>query len=129
MKKEVIITKNAPEPKGAYSQAIKIGNFVFVSGQAAVDIVSGNFLASGDIVKQTEITLNNIKAILEAAGSSLENVVKTTVFIDDISKFKEFNNVYENFFRINPPARSTIEVSRFFEGMCIEIEAIAIISE
>jgi len=129
MKKEVIITKNAPEPKGAYSQAIKVGNLVFVSGQAAVDIETGKFLAPGDIVKQTDITMKNVKAILEAAGSSLENVVKTTVFIDDIGKFKDFNSVYEKYFKVNPPARSTVEVANFFEGMCIEIDAIAIIEE
>ena len=129
MKKEVIITKNAPEPKGAYSQAIKVGNLVFVSGQAAVDIKTGEFLEPGDIVKQTDITMKNIKAILEAAGSSIENVVKTTVFIDDIGKFKDFNSVYEKYFQVNPPARSTVEVANFFEGMCIEIDAIAVVEE
>ena len=129
MKKEVIKSSNAPAPKGAYSQAIKVGDLVFVSGQAAVDIDTGEFLAPGDIVKQTDITMKNIKAILEAAGSSLENVVKTTVFIDDIGKFKDFNSVYEKFFKINPPARSTVEVANFFEGMCIEIDAIAVIDK
>ena len=129
MKKEVIITKEAPEPKGAYSQAIRAGNLVFVSGQAAVDIETGKFLEPGDIIKQTDITMKNIQTILEAAGSSLENVVKTTVFIDDIGKFKEFNSVYEKYFKVNPPARSTVEVANFFEGMCIEIDAIAIVGE
>jgi len=129
MKKEVIITKNAPEPKGAYSQAIKADNLIFVSGQAAVDIDTGKFLEPGDIVKQTDITMKNIKAILEAAGSSLENVIKTTVFIDDISKFGDFNSVYQKYFKINPPARTTVEVANFFEGMCIEIDAIALINE
>jgi len=129
MKKEVIKSNNAPAPKGAYSQGIKVGDLVFVSGQAAIDVDTGEFLAPGDIVKQTDIIMKNIKAILEAAGSSLENVVKTTVFIDDIGKFKDFNNVYEKFFKINPPARSTVEVGNFFEGMCIEIEAIAVIGK
>jgi len=129
MKKEVIITENAPKPKGAYSQAIKVGNLVFVSGQAAVDIETGKFLEPGNIVKQTDIAMKNIKAILEAAGSSLESVVKTTVFIDDIGKFGDFNAVYEKYFKVNPPARSTVEVANFFEGMCIEIDAIAVIDE
>jgi 2-iminobutanoate/2-iminopropanoate deaminase len=129
MEKKVILTNKAPMPKGAYSQAIKVGNFLFVSGQAAVDPKTGEFLAPNDIEKQTEITLKNIKAILEEGGSSLENIIKTTVFIDDINKFQNFNNVYKRFFKVNPPARSTVEVSNFFEGMCIEIDAIALVED
>ena len=127
MKKEIIFTKKAPMPKGPYSQAVKAGNLLYVSGQAAVDPKTGKFLAPGDIETQTDLVMKNIEEILKAGGSSLENVIKSSVFIDDISKFNDFNNVYKKYFIKEPPARSTVEIGHFFEGMCVEIDVIAIV--
>jgi len=127
MRKEVVVTKEAPAPQGPYSQAIKFGRFLFVSGQAAVDPTTGKLIAPGDIEAQTDQVMKNIEAILRAGGTSLANVVKVTAFIDDISKFNSFNKIYKKYFGENPPARSTVEVAHFFEGMCVEIDAIAIV--
>jgi len=126
MKKEVILTKNAALPKGPYSQAIRAGNFLFLSGQAAWDPESGKLLAHGDIATQTEIIIKNISAILIAGGSSLNKVAKVVVFIDDLNNFNSFNNVYEKYFVENPPARTTVEIGNFEEGMCIEMDIIAL---
>lgn len=127
MKKEVIITKEAPAPQGPYSQAVKVGQFLFLSGQAALDPATGELIAPGDIETQTKQVMKNIKALLKAGGTSLANVIKVTAYIDDIGKFNEFNKIYRKYFPKNPPARSTIEVGHFFKGMCVEIDAIAII--
>ena len=126
MKKEVIFTKKGPKPAGCYSQGIKAGDLVYVSGQVGIDPETGELVAPGDIKVQTERTLKNIALILESVGLTLNNVIKTTVFIDDIDKFQSFNQVYSEFFISDPPARSTVEISRFMKGICIEIEAIAI---
>lgn len=125
--KEVIFAKNGPKPGGCYSQAIKAGNTLYVSGQIAVDPVSGKLVGAGRIGGQTVRIIKNLQIILAKVGASLDNIVKTTVFIDDINKFSEFNEVYSKYFSKNPPARSTIEVGKFMEGICIEIEAIAIL--
>jgi len=129
MRKEMIVTKEAPVPQGPYSQAIKSGQFLFLSGQAGIDPATGKLIAPGDIEAQTEQVMKNIKAILKAGGTSLANVVKVTAFIDDISKFDCFNNVYKKNFVENPPARSTVEIAHFFKGMCVEIDAIALVPE
>ncbi|MCK4786306.1 MAG: Rid family detoxifying hydrolase [Desulfobacteraceae bacterium] len=129
MKKEVIFTKDAPMPKGPYSQAIKAGNLLFVSGQAAIDPKTGKFLAPDDIETQTDIVMKSIDLILKKAGTSLDSVVKSGIFIDDIGKFEKFNNVYKKYFTQDPPARTTVEVGHFFKGMCIEIDVIALIPE
>lgn len=126
MKKEVILTKNVAFPKGPYSQAIKAGNFIFVSGQGAWDPKSGNLLAHGDIIAQTEIILQNIKSILETTGSTLDDIVKTNVFIKDLNDFNKFNNVYKKYFKENYPARTTVKITDFEEGMQIEIDVIAL---
>jgi len=126
MKKEVILTKNAPLPKGPYSQAIRAGNFLFLSGQAAWDPETGKLLALGDIATQTKIIIKNISAILKAGGCSINNVVKVIVFINDLNNFNNFNNVYKKYFVENPPARSTVEIGNFEEGMCIEMDVIAL---
>jgi 2-iminobutanoate/2-iminopropanoate deaminase len=123
--KEVIMTKNAPQPGGWYSQAVKCGQFIFVSGCVAADPVSGKLVEPGNITAQTDQALKNIKAILAAAGGTLDDVVKTTVFLDDIGKFQQFNEVYQNYFPTEPPARSAVQVGKFMPGMCIEIEAVA----
>jgi 2-iminobutanoate/2-iminopropanoate deaminase len=129
MKKEVIFTDKAAAPGGWYSQAIRAGDFVFTAGVVGADPETRQLVAPGDMVAQTEQALRNLKVILEAAGSSLENVVKTTVFIDDVSKFNEFNEAYKKFFPSDPPGRSTIQVGRFKPGMCVEIEAIALVNQ
>ena len=130
MKKEVIFTKKAARPGGSYSQAIKAGNLVFVSGCTGVNPETGKLTAPGAIKLQTKQTLENIKAILESCGSSLENVVKVTAFIDDLNQFQDFNEEYRRFFKEGEyPARSTVEVARFLNGQRVEIEAIAIIPD
>ena len=128
MKKEVILTENAALPKGPYSQAIRAGNFLFLSGQGAWDSKTGKLLAHGDITTQTEIIIKNVSAILKAGGSSIDNVVKVIVFINALNNFSSFNNVYKKYFIDNPPARSTVEIGNFEKGMCIEMDVIALVT-
>jgi len=123
--KEVVYTEKAPKPIGPYSQAIKVGNTIYLSGQIPID-PSTNKVISGDIVTQTKRVLDNIKAVLEAAGFSLEDVVKVTVFLKDLSLFNRFNEVYSEYFKNRPPARTTVEVSNLPKGVLIEIDAIAV---
>ena len=106
--KEIIFTEKAPKPIGPYSQAIKIGNSLFISGQIPVDPKSGE-LVEGDIRAQTHQVLKNIKAIVEAAGGTLNNVIKVTVYLDDMDDFAEMNEVYSQYFSESKPARTTIE--------------------
>ncbi len=123
MKKVAITTDQAPAAVGAYTQALAVGPFVFVSGQIPLD-VQGN-LVQGDIVVQTCQVIANLKAVLAAAGLSLKDVVKTTVFLADLADFQEMNRAYAEFFPGNPPARSTVQVAGLPRGASIEIEAIA----
>ena len=123
MKKEVIVS--GPKPIAPYSPGIKAGNFVFTAGQVGMD--STGQLKGKTTKEQTEQALKNLAAILEAAGSSLEHVVKTTVFLSDMGDFKEMNEIYAKFFPNNPPARSTVQVALFSKEMKVEIDAIAII--
>ncbi len=127
MKKEIIATDKAPKPSGAYSQAVKLGDMVYVAGTCPFELGTGNVLAPGDIEAQTRIVLDYMQEILAAAGTSLEHVVKVTAFIDDLDQFKRYNQVYSEFFKVEPPARSTIEIGKFPFGMCVEIECIAYI--
>jgi 2-iminobutanoate/2-iminopropanoate deaminase len=117
-------TEKAPKALGPYSQAIKAGGFIFASGQIAIDPTTGQFVAGG-IAEQTERVLTNLSAVLEAAGSSLQKVVKTTVFLADIEEFSAMNEAYEKFFGDTPPARSTIQAGRLPRDARVEIEAIA----
>ena len=121
--KEQIITKEAPAAIGPYSQAIKWGNLVFVSGQIALN--SGKATVEGDIREQTRTVLSNLEKILGAAGSSLDNVLKITVFLADINDFAAMNEVYRTFFSEVPPARSAFQVGNLPKGASVEIEAIA----
>jgi len=121
---EVIYTDKAPAPVGSYSQAVKSGGFVFVSGQIPIDVTTG-LLSSEGIHKEAKIILYNIAAILEAAGSSLEKVIKFTVYLKDINDVKFVNDVLKEIYGDNPPARVTIEVSKLPKDAKIEIEAIA----
>lgn len=124
--KEIISTENAPSAIGPYSQAVKTDNMIFVSGQIPIDPKTGEFV-SGEIKSQTEQVLKNLSAILEAAGSKLENVVKTTVFLADMNDFAAMNEIYGNFFRANKPARATVEAARLPRDARVEIECIALV--
>ena len=127
MNKEIVSTENAPGAVGPYSQAVKAGAFLYTAGQIALDPATGK-MVDNDIVLQTKRVLLNLQAILEAAGTSLDRVVKTTVFIQDMGQFGAMNEVYGQFFGDQPPARSTIEVAALPLGALVEIEAIALLS-
>lgn len=123
MKKVAIVTDQAPAAVGPYTQAISVGPFVFVSGQIPLD-PQGN-VVPGDIVVQTCQVIANLKAVLAAAGLTLRDVVKTTVYLADLADFQEMNRAYAEFFPQHPPARSTIQVAGLARGVAIEIDAIA----
>lgn len=123
--KEIIKTESAPDAIGPYSQAIRAGGFVFCSGQIPLDPRTGQFIPGG-IQEQTEQVLRNLMAVLEAAGTSLDRVVKTTVFLSNLNDFGAMNEVYGRFFKESCPARSTIEAGRLPRDARIEIEAIAL---
>jgi 2-iminobutanoate/2-iminopropanoate deaminase len=122
--KEVIATERGPKAIGPYSQAIRANGFLFVSGQIPLDPGTQQ-LVPGDIQAQTERVLENLKGILEAAGSSLDRVVRVTVFMADMSEFPAMNEVYGRYFDNQPPARSTVQVSRLPRDVRVEIDAIA----
>ena len=123
--KEPIVTDLGPKAIGPYSQAVRANGFVFVSGQIALDPRTQE-LVPGDITAQTERVLENLRAILQAAGSSLEKVVRTTVFLADMSDFASMNQVYARYFRQDFPARSTVQAARLPRDVRVEIDAIAI---
>lgn len=123
--KEIIQTAGAPQAIGPYSQAVKTNGLVFASGQIPIDPATGQFVAGG-IVEQTEQVIKNLSAVLEAAGSGLSSVIKTTVFLADMQEFSEMNEVYGRFFAEEPPARATVEASRLPRDAKVEIEAIAL---
>ena len=126
MKPEVVATRKAPAAVGPYSQAIRVGDFVFTAGQLAIDPATAE-LVEGGIEEQTRQVLRNIAAVLEEAGSSIDKVVKTTVFLKDVGDFKAMNEVYGEFFANEPPARSTVEVANLALGALVEIDAIAVV--
>jgi 2-iminobutanoate/2-iminopropanoate deaminase len=125
MERQIVHSEEAPKAIGPYSQGIRVGDFVFCAGQAGLEPQSGR-LVEGGIEAETRRVLQNLSAVLERAGSSLQNVVKTTVFLTDMEEFKAMNAVYAEFFPSNPPARSTVQVSRLPAGARVEIEAIAV---
>lgn len=124
--KEIVSTENAPSAIGPYSQAVKAGDMVFVSGQIPIDPKTGEFV-SNEIGEQTEQVLKNLSAVLEAAGSDLNNVVKTTVFLADMNDFTAMNNVYAKHFSDNKPARATVQAARLPRDARVEIDCIALI--
>jgi 2-iminobutanoate/2-iminopropanoate deaminase len=126
MGKKVIDTESAPKAIGPYSQAIQAGNFLFLSGQIPLDPKTGE-LVKGDIGQQTKQVLENIKGVLESQKLRMENLVKVTIFLKEIGKFNQVNEVYSTYFPSSPPARSTVEVARLPRDADIEIEAIALI--
>jgi len=124
MTKIVISTQNAPAPVGAYNQAIVTGKLIFVSGQIPLDPATGE-LIEGDFKARCKRVLENLEAIVISAGSNTDKIVKTTVFLTDLSKFAEVNETYAEFFKLDPPARAAVEVSKLPLGVDIEIECIA----
>jgi 2-iminobutanoate/2-iminopropanoate deaminase len=126
MSRQVVHTEGAPRAIGPYSQAIIANGFVFCSGQIALDPATGE-LIEGDVAAQTERAIQNLQAVLEAAGSSLAHVVKTTVFLQDMADFAAMNAVYAQFFGESPPARSTVGNLALPRGARFEIEAIAVL--
>ncbi|MBE3114903.1 MAG: RidA family protein [Actinobacteria bacterium] len=127
MKREIIKTQKAPLAIGPYSQAIRAGNLLYVSGQISINPENNEFI-NGDIEIQTEQVLKNIKAILEAGGSSLEDVVKITIYLKDMADFPLVNRIYSKYFGNSLPARACVEVSNLPKNAKIEIEAIGIIN-
>jgi len=123
--REVIRTQDAPQALGAYSQAIRANGLVFVSGQVAIDPATQQVI-QGDIAAQTDRVLKNLSAILKAAGTGLEKVVRTTVFLKNIGDFVAMNEAYGKFFTAAPPARSTVEVARLPKDVLVEIDVIAL---
>jgi 2-iminobutanoate/2-iminopropanoate deaminase len=122
--KDIVLTDRGPKPIGPYSQAVKSNGFVFVSGQVALDPKTNEFVGS-DVRQQTERVLENLKAILEASGVSLNHVVKTTVFLKDMNYFTAMNEVYARYFIAAPPARSTVQAARLPKDALVEIDLIA----
>ena len=123
--KEIICSANAPKAIGPYSQAVRINGMLFMSGQIPLD-PSTMQLVEGTIQMQTERVLENLRAVLTAAGLSLEHVVKTSVFLKNLSEFPQMNEVYARYFPTNPPARSTVEVAKLPRDVQVEIDAIAV---
>ena len=123
--KKIISTTEAPAAIGPYSQAVRSGNFLFCSGQIPLDPKSGQ-IVSGDIATQTRRVLDNIGAVLKAEGLTFENIVKTTIFLTDLGDFQTVNEIYGSYFKQQPPARSTVQVSALPKGAKVEIEVIAI---
>lgn len=126
--RERVQTDKAPAAIGPYSQAIRAGGFVFVSGQIPIDPATGEFV-SGGVSEQTERVLQNLSAVLEAAGSGLDKVVKTTVFLADMNEFAAMNEVYAKFFTGAPPARATVAAAGLPRDARVEIEAVALLAE
>jgi len=123
--RKIIATKSAPQAIGPYSQAVTANGMVFVSGQIAIDPANGSVI-SGGVAEQTERVMQNLGAILEAAGSSLAQVVKSTVYLKDMGEFAAMNEVYGRFFKEAPPARATVEVARLPKDVLVEIDVIAL---
>lgn len=122
---KILHTDKAPGAVGPYCQAVQVGDMIFTSGQLAIDPANGN-LVNDDIEKATRRSLDNVKAILEEAGSSLEKVVKTTIFLDDMDNFAKVNEVYGEYFSDHKPARSCVQVARLPKDAIVEIEVIAL---
>ncbi|UCG23830.1 MAG: RidA family protein [Chloroflexota bacterium] len=127
MKREIVRTDKAPAAVGPYSQAVRVGHFVFTAGQVGIDPAAGK-IADEDVVGQTHQVMRNLREVLRQAGTDLDKVVKTTVFLQDMGHFKAMNDVYGGYFGDQPPARSTVEVAQLPLGALVEIEAIALVT-
>jgi len=128
MEKEEVVTDRAPEAIGPYSQGVKIGRYVFLSGQIPIDPATGD-LVTGSIAEQARQVLTNLKAVVEESGATMNDIVKTTVYITDILLFGDVNEVYADFFRKPYPARATVQVSGLPRGVDIEIDAVAVVGD
>ena len=124
--REIVATEHGPKAIGPYSQAVKANGFVFTAGQVALDPATGSMVGT-EIKAQTQRVMENLKGIVEAAGSSLHKVVKTTVFLKDMNDFAAMNEIYASYFPSAPPARSTVEVARLPKDARVEIEVVALL--
>ena len=127
--RQVVQTAAAPKAIGPYSQAIVAGGFVFCSGMIALDPASGEMVGASDVRAQARRVLDNLKAVLEAAGTSLERVVKTTIYLTDLGDFGTVNEIYATYFTAAPPARATVQVAGLPKGAMVEIDAVAVARE
>jgi len=127
MKKEAVLTKDAPAPIGPYSQAIRSGNLLFCSGQIPLDPVSGQLVGAGDVKAQTKRVMENISAVLKAGGATFDQIVKTTIFLKSMGDFPMVNEIYGTYFTGVAPARSTVEVARLPKDVSVEIEVLAVL--
>jgi len=123
---KAILTDRAPKPIGPYSQAVAAGGLLFCSGQVALDAVSGEVVAEGDVEGQTRLVMENLGAVLKAAGSGFDKVIKTTIYLKSMADFPKVNDIYGSFFGKVPPARATIEVSGLPKNLLVEIDAVAL---
>jgi len=123
--RDIIATPNAPQAIGPYSQAIRVNGFVFVSGQVAIDPATSNVITGG-VAEQTDRVMKNLTAILEAAGSNMAKVVKSTVYLKNMGEFGVMNEVYGRYFSAAPPARATVEVARLPKDVLVEIDVVAL---
>lgn len=128
LKRKIIATDHAPAAVGPYSQGVQVGDLVYTAGQIPLVPQTGQ-LVEGDIEAQTRQVMQNLSQVLEAAGSSLADIIKTTIFVTDLADFATINTVYGSFFQSNPPARSTVQVAALPLGARVEIEAVAVISQ
>lgn len=127
MEREIVKTDKAPAAVGPYSQAVRVGHFVFTAGQVGIDPAVGKIVAE-EVVGQTHQVMRNLQEVLREAGTDLDKVIKTTVFLQDMDHFKAMNEVYGGYFGDQPPARSTVEVAQLPLGALVEIEAIALVA-
>ena len=125
VQKEVVATKKAPEAIGPYSQAVRFGNLLFLAGQIAIDPKTNQLMKDASIEDQTRLVLNNLKAVLEENGMTMDHALSTTVFLKDLNDFAKMNAVYAEFFKSSPPARATVEVARLPRDIKVEIAMIA----
>ena len=126
--KIVIKTSEAPNPVGPYNQAIKAGQFIYCSGQIAINPQSNSIECLGDVESETRQVLNNLKAVLNSCGAEMEDVIKTTIFLTDLRNFEKVNDIYSNFFSgSNTPARACVEVSRLPKNVSVEIDCVAFV--
>ena len=126
MPKEVIVSEKAPKPVGPYSQAVKAGNFLFISGQLPINPAMGE-IVRGNFEEAVKVVLENVKSIVEEAGGTMDDIVKVTVYMKDLSLFSKFNEIYSQYFKDKYPARVVVEVSRIPKDADLEVEAIAYI--
>lgn len=127
MKKEIIFTEKATKPTAPYSQAVKVGNIVYIAGACGDDPVTEQIMGNGDIKIEAKYALENIKAAVEAAGGTMENIVKMNVFVKDIKMMKDFNEVYKTYFPVDPPARIAMQITDLAGGANLEIDGVAIL--